>query len=145
MSFSQTSIIRKVAFPQTKTLDIAKCKQVSLCLVQTQASGEERALPSPDVSNKRQHKTEPWWDLALPLSNGNVNHHAQLLPWECRCSCHINQTRLRDQKLQQNQMAAYGADNARVNCACRPSASPPAAEMEKRPFFPAASPGLCCL
>lgn len=124
VSFSQTSIIRKAAFPQTETLGIAKCKGVSHCLAPTQpaqASGKERAFPSPDVSNKGQRKTQPWWDPALSLSSGNVNRSTQLLRWECRSSCHINQTRLRDQKLQQNQMAAYGADNASVNCACSQS------------------------
>jgi len=148
VSFSRMSIIRKAAFLQTKTLGIAKCKRVSRCLAQTQpeqASGEERAFPSPDVSNKGQSKTQPWWDPALPLSSGNVNHRARLLQWECRCSCHINQTRLRDQKLQQNQMAAYGADNASVHCACSPSASLPGGEMGERPFLPAASPCSCCL
>lgn len=37
---------------------------------------EESSFPPPDVSNKGQRKTLPWWDEAIPLSSGNVNHRA---------------------------------------------------------------------
>lgn len=113
-----------------------KCKGVSHCLAQTQpewARGKERAFPSPDVSNKGQPKTQPWWDPTSPLSSGSVKPRARLLQWECCCSCHINQTRLRAQNLQQNQMAADGADNA---CADSPCAAPAAVDMQEELFIP---------
>lgn len=58
---------------------------------------------------------------------------------------HINQIRLRDQNLQQNQMAAYGADNARARSAGSPYAAPAAGGVQEKSFIPAASPSLCCL
>lgn len=88
VSFSQTWM-GKAAFPQTKTwgTENAKGFHIASPTQPEWASGKERVSPSPDVSNKGQPKTQPWWDPTSPLSSGNVNHCARLLQWECCCSC----------------------------------------------------------
>lgn len=78
VSFSRTSIIGKAACPQTEALGIANAKGFHVAWPKPSQHGprEESAFPPPDVSNKGQCKALPWWDPAVPLSSGNVNHRA---------------------------------------------------------------------
>lgn len=76
VSFSQALAIRKTTCPQTTALQNAEGFHIAWPKPSRHGPREKSSFPPPDVSNKGQRKTLPWWDEAIPLSSGNVNHHA---------------------------------------------------------------------
>lgn len=120
--FSQISM-GAAAFPQTKTWGIENAEGFHIAWPKPSQSGPEarrEPFPSPDVSNKGQPKTQPWWDPASPLSSGSINHRARLLQWELLLLPHKSNPAERSKPSAEPDGCTWGRP-----CTCSPCRQPP--------------------